>query len=189
MTKSHNPYKKTHFTPYFLQFIIYNKSLPTLPIQQNQVSGSFLPKHLWSLSFPLTDSHDLQLVWITVTHNALAVNFNTFKHSQCSTPTMIIKLAKMVFVSLNFSLNICLSSSFSEAVFVDARGSHCQSIVTQSLKVFLEVLNLDPEMYISHSFRPLILLLQVIWVAIAVVGRWKSNAFKKYIKPTSIKAS
>ena len=143
------------------------------------------------ICFSNTADHIIQFnnVCFSKSNSTIKLKLCSFKHSNGSTPTIVISCNNILSKSINSFLSrrgskpgpfICHKSSkpFSRLEFVI------------QLKTDLKFLKYDPDHYNSHSFR----IGKATDMAkagasdsqIALMGRWRSNAFKQYIRPNLI---
>ena len=127
-------------------------------------------------------------------HNveALKVTFSHYKHSYNQHPFSLIISRQPTFCPVQYCLNYFNLRGFTPGpLFIMPDGSPIQrAVFCNKLKTVLKLCDLDPSRYKGHSFR--------IGAAshaaerglsdaqIRSMGRWKSNAFLKYIRISSV---
>lgn len=124
----------------------------------------------------------------------MSVIFSKFKHSTLARPFILqiplqrdFNLCPVVHVAAYLSVRASAEGAF----FVHADGNPIKtSTFRDSLNILLKANSLDPSFYKGHSFR----IGGASWAAekgysdsqIRILGRWKSDAFKKYIRNLSV---
>ena len=127
------------------------------------------------------------------TVQSATLTFTNFKHSNGQSATLVLRK--------NACKNICpvrllakycsLNRNFTGPLFRFSCGQPVSATYFRSiLKQILTKLNLDPKIYTTHSFRiggATQAHAQNFTISqIKQLGRWKSSAFQKYIRPHSI---
>ena len=121
--------------------------------------------------------------------NTITIRLLSYKHSNKVSPLLKLpcnKKLKMIFC--NYVKHRCNAN---EAFFLNCDGSLVKrSQLVHIMKHQLASLAYDPALYNTHSFRigraTDLATKGYSEAQIAIRGRWKSNAYKKYIKPTFI---
>lgn len=147
-----------------------------------------------------TNSHNLQASQISVVHkgssSSLAINFITYKHSAPSPPPIIIHSTgssvcpvRLYLKYLQFRQHRCHLPAFC----LPDGSPLMRTVLVTTLHTVLGTMGLAPHLYNTHSFRigraTDMSHQGCSYSQIATLGRWKSNAFVKYIKPTAIHTS
>ena len=123
---------------------------------------------------------------------ALKVTFFNFKHSYNQRPLSIVINRQVVFCPVQIMLKyLALRGSKPGPLFVTELGAVInRAAFTEKLSLAIRISGLNPSRYKGHSFR--------IGAAshatdqgmsdaqIRTLGRWKSNAFQKYIRIPSL---
>lgn len=122
----------------------------------------------------------------------LQISFRSFKHSSKTTPKLVLATTKSTTCPVKaYSKFLKVRPNISGPAFCQKSGSPLKRPqVAQSLKHYLALSGYNPKYFNTHSFR----IGKTTDLAkqgyshpnIALIGRWKSNAYLTYIKPTSI---
>lgn len=124
---------------------------------------------------------------ITITSNVIYIRFTHFKH-HCGTPVTIIvnPASKPCPVALLHRYLTLRGSSPGPLFILPGQNYLSRRYFTSMLHVALTYLGLNTALYKSHSFRigaaTHAALLGLSDPEIQALGRWKSGAFKKYIR-------
>jgi len=139
-----------------------------------------------------SSSHNLSISDITIQSKSLVLSFRSFKHSKGKHPQLKICSRKSVCPVKHLARYIKLRPKGKGPLFVFPDASPVTaSYFYRILKKCLVVLSLDVRHYNGHSFR-----IGAATTAasqgfsdaqIAAMGRWSSDAFKRYIQiPTMV---
>ena len=141
-------------------------------------------------------SHTLQYKNVSITKyhhtKCLKVKFTTFKHCHLPTPPLILHPTRDITCPVTaFVTYSVLRGSSPGPLFRNKNGTPLKRPhLTSTLKQHLQVMGYDPRTYNTHSFRigkTTDLASQgYSSLQISRIGRWHSNAYQKYIKPTTI---
>ena len=137
----------------------------------------------------LIQLHQLtQLVDVDQRVIALKFTFLDFKHNYNQRPFSVVEIVETIFVLYKSSWTICLFVGAGQGLlFCVADGSPVSRyIFIYKLSMAIKYCGLDPSRYKGHSFR----IGAASYAAdagtsdaqIRALGRWKSNAFQKYIR-------
>ena len=140
------------------------------------------------------NDHNLHIKHISLNtkSNKLTITFNSYKHSTTSIPLQI-KATDTTFCPVSSYIRfVQLRGRSSGPLFIHKDGTPLsRSYVKDQLHSSLQLIGISQQSYNTHSFR--------IGKAtdmhrdgesdtkIQLAGRWKSTAFKKYIKPILVK--
>lgn len=120
------------------------------------------------------------------------INFGDFKHNYNQHPISVIVNCQSVDCPVKYLLNyLSLRGSFGGYLFADSLGNPVSRYsFSQRLNLVLKACGLDTSRYKGHSFRigaaSLAAMKGMSDAQIRALGRWKSNAFLKYIRIPSI---
>jgi site-specific recombinase XerD len=147
------------------------------------------------VTFSKYNDHNIQVDQVKASKHSIVITFISYKHSPASPYKVLIpsNTSKSCPVKL-YHKYLSVRKPGPGPVFLQANGKPLTSaFVTRSLKSFLRVLNLNTDCYNTHSFRigkaTDLALSGYSDSNIALIGRWKSDAFKKYLKPDTVKTS
>ena len=126
-------------------------------------------------------------------HHGMSLTFSAYKHSKGTRP-FILQIPRQKFDSLcpvlHLANYLAIRVDTPGALFVHADGNPVRKETFRTyLNTLLKCNSLDPSLYKGHSFR----IGAASWAAengysdsqIRLLGRWKSDAFKKYIRNVS----
>ena len=122
--------------------------------------------------------------------NLLRLRLSSFKHSKAASPDYVIPCNSSFAFHINEFLN--LRGRSNAPVFIHKSGlPFSRTFITNNLRVDLTQIGLNAKHFNTHSFR----IGRCTDLAsfgysdqqITLIGRWSSNAFRKYIKPSLIK--
>lgn len=138
-----------------------------------------------------TDEHILSLNSIKFNYNSslISINFKSYKHSKEECPVIVIKCERSV--KRAFQKYLDLRGRHTGPIFchVDHSPFKRDEIVKQ-LKSHLDSINYNSSHYNTHSFRigkaTDMSIAGYSELEIKQLGRWKSDAYKRYLKPHTI---
>lgn len=144
-------------------------------------------------------SHTLQLSQVQVlgsgSKQSLRVSFTSYKHSMSTpTPLNLNKTGCTTCPVRAFKAFLRSRGTKPGPAFIHSNGAPVlRQQVVQHLQSLLRLVGIKASNYNTHSFRigkaTDMASKGYTHAQIAIVGRWKSNAFLKYIKPTLIHAT
>ena len=136
--------------------------------------------------------HTLTMDHITISDgNSYTITFSSYKHSKSATPTLVMHKQHdahhcPVTALRNYLL---LRGGAPGPIFIDKAGEPvARDGFAQHLKTCLQLAGLPAHKYNTHSLRigriTQLALDRTTQTNIKIVGRWKSDAYLRYIKPT-----
>ena len=141
------------------------------------------------------NSHNLQIEQLRLNSKAVTIKFETYKHSQAASPKIVVAATRDIYCPVKLVKKyLSVRKPGPGPIFLGTNSKPItRTYLVKYLKFFLRVLNLNPKFYNSHSFRigkaTDLAMRGFSDSKIALVGRWKSNAFKKYLKPGFVLAN
>jgi site-specific recombinase XerD len=131
----------------------------------------------------------------TQSSKRLTIHFRTYKHSPATTTPLVIHSSNSPFcpVALFQQLRAHHYQKANHPAFSWQDGSPLtRNFVVDNLHTLLSQMGLPPQAFNSHSFRigraTDMAQQGYSYPQIATLGRWQSNAFLRYIKPTVVHA-
>ena len=128
-------------------------------------------------------------------HTNLEISFKTYKHMHHPSPPLLLQPTKEIDCPVkSYSSYHKLRGNRLGAAFQDFHGSPItRTNLLSALNYCITLAGLSQDEYNTHSFRigkTTDLAQQgYSYPEISLIGRWKSNAFIRYIKPTTIQTS
>ena len=140
--------------------------------------------------FSATSQHTLRLDQLTLTHNTATIRFETFKHNNKSSDTVILQASADTVTCPLLALHqyLQLRGRKPGRLFIHANATQVtRAQLTQALHSALTMAGHTAHRYNTHSFR----IGKATQLAsenhsdstIRTAGRWRTTAFKRYIRP------
>ena len=136
-------------------------------------------------------AHTLTIDHLTETHNSYQITFTSYKHSGTETPIFLLQPQADTMYCPVLALRQYLLARGQQPgpIFVDAAKTPItRDKFAHYLKLCLQLAGLSPNNYTTHSLRigraTQLAMEGVSETIIKTTGRWKSNAYTKYIRPS-----
>ena len=119
----------------------------------------------------------------------LKLHLSSYKHSEGSSPQFVLKCSPQL--AFHVKRFLSLRGSSDGPLFIHkSKKPFSRAFIASCLSSDLSGIGLNPKNFNTHSFRigrATDLALQGFSThQISTLGRWRSNAFQKYIKPVSV---
>ena len=192
--KSPIPNKRLPITHNVLKGLINNTSLELSPYDTRLFNSLFLLMYhaclrVSEVATARNNHHTLTCSNITITRRHITVRFTTYKHSNGSQQRMRVLATGDKYCPVRaLRKYLKVRGTKSGPLFVNRLGQGiARSKIASALKQCLKYITSRPANYNTHSFC----IGKITDLAangyttsqLISAGRWKSNAFKKYIKP------
>ena len=136
-------------------------------------------------------AHTLTMAHLTDCSESYRINFTSYKHSGTTSPTLILQQQADEQYCPVLALRCYISKRETQAwpIFVDTVGTPLtRDKLAYYLKTCLQLGGLSQDTYTTHSLRigraTRLVMEGASESVIKSTGRWKSNAFQKYIRPS-----